>query len=391
MPHKFFYSWQSERPASVCRRFIRTGLDSVSTTLNQSGVDERIEIDSDTQGIPGTPEIFSTILSKIDDAAIFIADLTICAEAPEKRGARLYPNSNVMFEYGYALKAKTRGRLICVMNTFYGGDDPTQLPFDLRHTRAPIRFSLSPTAKTAEKKRTFEKLCDDLLAAARLILDNLTDEVQPVSKIEFLRPHFESEQEVTPEGDFSGQIDPTFFGDRSSFIFLRGMPSKPMTLSPAQIKRFERGSAGLNISYGSNAGSSGTNKWGRISYAIEESSGKRMTCDYVQYFRSGELEIVNGSYFHVIRGRSIHLDMVIEIISHMLEIMKDWMERTSSLNSYIEVGVIGVGKLRITNRNFDNGPLLHQDKVSVHKNVSTDSVRLVADEVRSALLAEAGA
>ncbi len=139
MRHKFFYSWQSERPPSVSRAFIRKALEKVSTTLNQSGVDERIEIDSDTQGVPGTPEIFSTILSKIEDAAVFVADLTICAETTTDGSKRLFPNSNVMFEYGYALKAKDRGRLICVMNTLYGGSDPTELPFDLRHARSPSR------------------------------------------------------------------------------------------------------------------------------------------------------------------------------------------------------------------------------------------------------------
>jgi hypothetical protein len=73
MPQKFFCSWQSERPASICRTFIRSALDEVAATLNQSEIEERIEIDSDTQGGPGTPEIFATVLSKIDVAALFVA------------------------------------------------------------------------------------------------------------------------------------------------------------------------------------------------------------------------------------------------------------------------------------------------------------------------------
>jgi hypothetical protein len=62
MTHKLFYAWQSERPNSVCRSFIKDVLESISAALNQAGIDERIEIDSDTQGVPGTPEILTTIL-----------------------------------------------------------------------------------------------------------------------------------------------------------------------------------------------------------------------------------------------------------------------------------------------------------------------------------------
>jgi hypothetical protein len=391
MPHKFFYSWQSERPTSICRTFIRTGLDNVSTTLNQSGIDERVEIDSDTQGVPGTPEIFSTILAKIEAAAVFIADLTICAETAGEGNKRLYPNSNVMFEYGYALRAKTRGRLICVMNTFYGGSDPTQLPFDLRHARAPIRFLLSPDAKPDERKKVFERLCDDLLVAARLIVDNLPGEAEPASTIEFQGPHFKEGQEVASEGDYYGEINPTLFGHCPGFIYLRGLPLRPMNLNIAQIGKFQRAAAGLEISDSSRGGSHGTNKWGRVSYAIEPRTDKRITCDYVQYFRSGEIEIVNGSYLRVISAQPIHLNYLITKLSEMLAIMKEWMEKINNSNWLVELGIVGVEKRRLTNSNFGTGPLLHQDKISVRKKVDPDSVLLLAEEMRLALLAEVGA
>jgi hypothetical protein len=82
MAHKFFYAWQSERPGSVCRNFIRDVLEYISTELQQSGVDERIEIDSDTQNVPGVPEILGTILKKIEADDVFVADLTMCSETP---------------------------------------------------------------------------------------------------------------------------------------------------------------------------------------------------------------------------------------------------------------------------------------------------------------------
>jgi CAP12/Pycsar effector protein, TIR domain len=181
MAHKLFYAWQSERPNPVCRSFIKDVLESISAALNQAGIDERVEIDSDTQGVPGTPEILSTILKKIEEDDVFIADLTMCRESDQDGKTRRSPNPNVMFEYGYALKAKTRDRIICVMNTFYGGSDPTELPFDLRHSRAPFRYSLSPQCSPEDKKKVFGQLHRDLLAAAKLIIENV-----PNAKVELL-------------------------------------------------------------------------------------------------------------------------------------------------------------------------------------------------------------
>lgn len=40
-----------------------------------------LEIDQDTQGVPGSPPIAETILAKIDVADIFVADLTFANEA----------------------------------------------------------------------------------------------------------------------------------------------------------------------------------------------------------------------------------------------------------------------------------------------------------------------
>lgn len=161
MARKFFYARQSERPGSVCRNFIRNVLDLVAAELQQAGIDERVEIDSDTQNVPGVPEIVSTIFRKIEEDDVFVADLTMCSETSDGGNPRRSPNANVMFEYGYALRAKTRDRIICVMNTFYGGTDPAELPFDLRHARAPFRYSLAPGSSSEEKTKVRGKLHDE--------------------------------------------------------------------------------------------------------------------------------------------------------------------------------------------------------------------------------------
>jgi hypothetical protein len=391
MPHKLFYSWQSEQPPSVTRGFIRKALEKVSTTLNQSGIDERIEVDSDTKGVPGTPEIFSTILSKIEDAALFVADLTTCANSGSGSTKRLFPNSNVMFEYGYALKAKGRSRLICVMNTFYGGADPTELPFDLRHARGPIRFALSPDTKDHERSKIFDDLYNELLAAAKLILDNLPGEADPIIEINFQGPHFKAEEEITPEGDYPGQINPTLFTNSPGFIFLFGRPLETMDLSISQITKCAREFAGLQISDNAEGGSYSSNKWGRVTYALERGHTKRVSADYVQYFRSGAIEIVNGSYFRMVANDPMHVGFVVNKIALVLEIMKEWIEKTGTRNWLVEVGVIGVERRRLTTQNFGNrGPLIHRNKISVQRRVDKDSILLLAEEIRAALLAEIG-
>jgi hypothetical protein len=296
MTHKLFYAWQSERPNSVCRSFIKDVLESISAALNQAGIDERIEIDSDTQGVPGTPEILTTILRKIEEDEVFIADLTMCSEMLQDGKIRRSPNPNVMFEYGYALKAKTRDRIICVMNRFYGGDDPSELPFDLRHARAPFRYSLTPSSTPEEKQKVFAQLSKEMLAAAKLIVDNLPSPKLDSQQIKFEKPHFGENAELTPEGDFAGQDNPTYFSPCAGFVYLKGCPVEATTFSIAQIMRMESKTGALEISRGNTGGSFGTNKWGRVSYGLYLNDKKRMSSDYIQYFRNGEIEMVNGSY-----------------------------------------------------------------------------------------------
>lgn len=57
--------------------------------------------------MPGTPELARTIFGEIDNAAVFVADVTLVAEIPGSDSSpkmRLI-NPNVAIEYGYAVKA----------------------------------------------------------------------------------------------------------------------------------------------------------------------------------------------------------------------------------------------------------------------------------------------
>jgi hypothetical protein len=95
--------------------------------------------DKDTQGVPGSPPIFQTILAKIDRAAVFVADLTICGT---RDGGQPTPNPNVLIEYGWALKSLGYAQIIAVMNSTHGKPSRESMPFDLASFRYPITYDL---------------------------------------------------------------------------------------------------------------------------------------------------------------------------------------------------------------------------------------------------------
>ena len=69
------------------------------------GIEDRPEFDAGVEGVSGSPDISSTILTKIDKCGIFFGDLTLVTsyetEEDQPRTKRS-PNPNVFFELGYA-------------------------------------------------------------------------------------------------------------------------------------------------------------------------------------------------------------------------------------------------------------------------------------------------
>lgn len=68
-----FYSWQSDLPGSKTRNIIQDGIKDAVRLLRDT-VD--IEADRDTKGEYGSPDIVNTILSKINECDIFVADVS---------------------------------------------------------------------------------------------------------------------------------------------------------------------------------------------------------------------------------------------------------------------------------------------------------------------------
>ncbi|PIZ31210.1 MAG: hypothetical protein COY40_02655 [Alphaproteobacteria bacterium CG_4_10_14_0_8_um_filter_53_9] len=141
-----FFSWQSDLNRKLNKNFIFNCLEKALREVNREtrfleperGEVPLLEADQDTQDVPGHPDIFSTILAKIEKSDIFVPDFSLVTHT---EGGKKVPNPNVMIEYGYALKALGASRIIPVMNSHYG--DFSNLPFDLRTRRAPISYSLA--------------------------------------------------------------------------------------------------------------------------------------------------------------------------------------------------------------------------------------------------------
>lgn len=145
MKKTIFYSWQSDLPNSTNRSFISKCIENAISELKEDLMIDAV-IDRDTKEVIGTPDIASSIFSKIDIANIFVADISFINSDSKVRKC---PNPNVLIELGYAAKTIGWDRIICVFNNQYGKIE--ELPFDLKFRR-PISYSISnPSNKTKDK------------------------------------------------------------------------------------------------------------------------------------------------------------------------------------------------------------------------------------------------
>jgi hypothetical protein len=148
---KIFWSWQSDIPKHIGRNLVRDALKLAISQLKQvedveEAFREDLHLDSDTQGMTGSPDLVSTIFRKIEKSEVVVADVTIVGKTDE--GKKLI-NSNVAIELGYALSECSDARLVLVFNKHYGAYE--DLPFDLRHKGGAVVFDL---ALEADRKAT---------------------------------------------------------------------------------------------------------------------------------------------------------------------------------------------------------------------------------------------
>lgn len=148
MPNTVFFAWQLDTASEHNKAFIwRAIVDAAQS----AGADTRPEMsprpESDTQGIPGSPNIVETIFSRIRQCAVFVADVSFVGNTPNGRQT---PNPNVLIELGFAARSIGWDRTILVMNSALGG--AKNLPFDILQHRWPIEYSVTEHTEVRDKR-----------------------------------------------------------------------------------------------------------------------------------------------------------------------------------------------------------------------------------------------
>jgi hypothetical protein len=178
---KVFWSWQADTPGKTGRHFVREALAEAIAALKQPEdveepsereTREALHLDHDRQGVPGSPDLAPTIFRKIDQAAVFVVDVTLVVQMEgrtptggEVSTPKKLINSNVAIEYGYALHALGDASILTVQNMYYG--EREELPFDLKHKAGPIQYRLPSGASKQEISAERAKLRGTLVEALR--------------------------------------------------------------------------------------------------------------------------------------------------------------------------------------------------------------------------------
>lgn len=176
---KVFYSWQMDSPRKTNKDFIHSALiravDKLSDEMDISEAErDEIEVDQDTQGVLGSPDIVRVILEKISASRVVVADVSLVGSGS---GGKKHINSNVAIELGYAFGKLGDEAVLKVMNTHFG--PAVDLPFDLRTRRHPVQYSLDPSADSGTIASEQKKLADLLAAILKQYL------VRPLALSEF--------------------------------------------------------------------------------------------------------------------------------------------------------------------------------------------------------------
>lgn len=148
-----FYSWENNIPKQ--KNIIEKNIKNALKRLKKEDILD-MDFDRDTKNKSGAVNIADTILKKISNCSIFIADVSF---VKNNWFAKNIVNQNVLFELGYAVKKLGYEKIILIFNAERGKIE--NLPFDIRQLRI---LSYSP-----KKQKELE---NDLYASLKLIYEN---------------------------------------------------------------------------------------------------------------------------------------------------------------------------------------------------------------------------
>lgn len=302
---KIFWSWQSDTPGKTGRHFIRQALlDAIEALKQPEDIEEPTEreqkealhLDHDRQGVPGSPDLARTILDKIGESAVFVADVTPVSVIPrreidgetitEKRNM----NPNVAIELGYALRALGDEKFLMVLNTYYG--DRTFLPFDLAHKAGPITFCLPPTADRQERDKESAALTRRFVAMLTPYLRNATSAapgstVRRTSSTASAAIYFEPGEVLASIGEPYERVE--FSYPDSDGVYLRVSPQSPIAQPSSRTRLMnEVRNAGLWAMWRTPSGVFSDNRFGAIVVEPVSPKGGDLKASS-QVFANGEI------------------------------------------------------------------------------------------------------
>jgi hypothetical protein len=318
---KVFWSWQADTPGKTGRHFVRTALaDAVQVLKQPADVEEPSEretrealhLDHDRQGVPGSPDLARTIFGKIDQATVFVADVTLVARIGDEGGVahKKLINSNVAMEYGYAVRALGDESILMVQNVHYG--EREELPFDLRHKAGPIQYRLAPAATKQEIAAQRAKLRSEFVERLRPYLSIVQAPGEPARKFAETPCTANVASFWSPSDVLAGvgSDTPASFGHHDEHIdtieyrfneprafYLRLLPMVPLEeelklttlLDVVQRRRVQ---VLTRTAHG--GGMPGHNRFGAISYEPQGTSP--VPTGFTQLFRNGEIWGVSGEF-----------------------------------------------------------------------------------------------
>jgi hypothetical protein len=360
---KVFWSWQSDTPGKIGRHFVRDALSAAIERLKETPEIEEptarearsaMHLDQDRKGIPGSPDLARVILEKIEQSAVFVADVTpvgITTTQTEEPQRKKIINPNVAIELGYALHALGDRALLMVMNEHYGSR--ADLPFDLQSKAGPIMFNLAPDADRKAITTVSRQLASQLAEALELCIAQHIDAVRQQTPFPEAAAagngavYFEPHEVLATVGH--GEQEYRLASEK--LVYLRLFPSHSGQPSVGLSKLthiFEtQRPCPMSMVIG---GLPSRNRWGPIIYDAGTSPGN--IAGLTQGFATGELWGVNAQQFslrgrHNVSGAELWMTAPIGVEKLYVRALGNYVKVASSelglIPPYtVELGAVGI-------------------------------------------------
>lgn len=299
---KVFWSWQSDTPGKTGRFFVRDCLLAAIEEIKQHNdiveptereTRDSVHLDSDRQGVPGSPDLANLIFQKIDASEVFIADVTPVSRISARKrpdGSRsvrkLNMNPNVAIELGYALKSRGSENVLMILNEHYGKRQ--SLPFDLAHKAGPLIYVLKPDASKEDQRSCAALLTAKLVDALELYVGRAQSKPQTLEGIlptasEAL--YFDTTQPLVLAARH-GEDDERRFYEEAAGFYLRVIPQYLAEFSRAELEEKIAGHVIRPLS-DDHADHTRKNEYGLIAFDLNPEKPREIE-SIGQVFRSGE-------------------------------------------------------------------------------------------------------